>query len=270
VVHLQTGTYAIDNYAEEPVLFQPIYEAYAGISLNTQQSIWFDMGVFESHIGYESALSIRNPTLTRSLMAENSPYFLTGARLTYEPNPNWLFRIILCNGWQRIQPSEELTWPALGTQITYKWNDYYTINWSTFIGQVFPFGESKQRIFNNFYFQGALPSKWEWVIGFDYGLQEDLANNDFRHWYAGSAVVSYSLTDKWKVAARGERFRDPSAFVIGPNFGAWASSFNIDFHPAPQVALRSEIKYLFSEFDFLDGQRQLLLTTSLSVAIGQL
>jgi len=268
VVHLQTGTYAMDNYAAEPVLFQMLYEAYAGISLNRGRSLWLDMGVFESHIGYESAISIRNYTLTRSLMAENSPYYLTGARLTYKPNKQWLFRIILCNGWQRIQRPDEQRWPALGTQVNYKWSDFYTLNWSTYIGSEFPLGDSRHRIFNSFYLQGDLPSQWGWILAVDFGYQEVLSNDNWEHWYAASALISYPLAENWKMAMRAERFRDLSAFVIGPDFSAWAGSVNIDYSPVSQVAFRSELKFLFSDLDFRSAQSQLLLTTSIAVTIG--
>src|SRR6056297_1471127 len=268
VVHLQTGTYAFDNYAAEPILYQTLYEAYAGIALNKRQTSWLDFGIFESHIGYESAISIRNYTLTRSLMAENSPYYLTGARLTYKPNKQWLFRIILCNGWQRIQRPDEQRWPALGTQVNYKWSNFYTLNWSTYIGSEFPLGDSRHRIFNSFYLQGDLPSQWGWILAVDFGYQEVLSNDNWEHWYAASALISYPLAENWKMAMRAERFRDLSAFVIGPDFSAWAGSVNIDYSPVSQVAFRSELKFLFSDLDFRSGQSHLILTTSIAVTIG--
>ncbi len=83
---LQTGTYANDNYAAEPGLLKNIFEANIGISLNNKNNLWLDAGVLPSHIGFESAISMDNMTLSRSLSAENSPYFLTGAKLTFNPN----------------------------------------------------------------------------------------------------------------------------------------------------------------------------------------
>jgi hypothetical protein len=74
---LQTGTYANDNYSAEPGLLKNIFEANVGLSLNKKNNLWIDAGVFASHIGFESAISTDNWTMTRSLLAENSPYFLS-------------------------------------------------------------------------------------------------------------------------------------------------------------------------------------------------
>jgi hypothetical protein len=48
-----------------------------------KKTLWLDAGIFGSHMGFESALSIDNPTLTKSFVAENSPYYWSGAKLTY-------------------------------------------------------------------------------------------------------------------------------------------------------------------------------------------
>ncbi|NBC24026.1 MAG: outer membrane beta-barrel protein [Bacteroidetes bacterium] len=269
VVHLQTGTYAFDNYASEPTLYQTLYEAYAGISLNENQNLWIDVGIFESHIGYESAISIKNYTLTRSLMAENSPYFLTGARLSYEPNDNWLFVFVLSNGWQRIERPNEQKWPALGTQVAYKWGNGLTFNWSTFYGAEFTMGESRSRFYNNLFLRRDLPSKLSWILGFDFGIQEGLFGVDETHsWYAANALLSYPLSSNWRTAARLERYSDPYFSIIGPGFSAWAGSVHFDYQPIKAAALRFEVKYLKSDLSSFEEQHQLLFTTSISAEIG--
>jgi hypothetical protein len=72
---LQTGTYSNDNYSAEPGLLKNIFEANVGLSLNKKNNLWIDAGVFASHIGFESAISTDNLTMTRSLLAENSLIF---------------------------------------------------------------------------------------------------------------------------------------------------------------------------------------------------
>ncbi|WP_133272779.1 outer membrane beta-barrel protein [Hymenobacter radiodurans] len=47
-----------------------------------------DTGIFTSHLGFELALSKDNWTLSRSLMAKNSPYYEAGVRITYEFAPS--------------------------------------------------------------------------------------------------------------------------------------------------------------------------------------
>jgi hypothetical protein len=72
---LHAGTYVHDNYAQEPKALRHIYEANIGLSLSKKNKLWVDLGVFESHIGFEVAQSTENQTLTKSICAELSPYF---------------------------------------------------------------------------------------------------------------------------------------------------------------------------------------------------
>ncbi|MGE0568812.1 MAG: outer membrane beta-barrel protein [Bacteroidia bacterium] len=59
-IALQCGTYANDNYTSEPGLLKNIFEANAGISLNKKNNLWLDAGIFASHIGFESTISLEN------------------------------------------------------------------------------------------------------------------------------------------------------------------------------------------------------------------
>ncbi len=69
------------NYAGEPTkgsvsgpsLARIIQEAVVGLRL--RQNVWVDAGVFYAHMGMESWASRDNPTYTRSLVADYSPYY---------------------------------------------------------------------------------------------------------------------------------------------------------------------------------------------------
>ncbi|MCB0737764.1 MAG: outer membrane beta-barrel protein, partial [Bacteroidetes bacterium] len=82
-IMFQAGTYVQDNLAAEQSSLRSIQEASIGLPLHKSRKWWFYAGIFPSHLGFENANSIENMTLTRSLVAENSPYFLSGAALTY-------------------------------------------------------------------------------------------------------------------------------------------------------------------------------------------
>jgi hypothetical protein len=273
VVHLQTGTYAIENYATEPALLQGIYEAYAGIALNVKKTIWLDMGVFESHIGYESAISIHNETLTRSMTAENSPYFVTGARFSYRPKPNLLLRAVLTNGWQRIQRSPAQSWPSFGTQIQYTSDNGITLNWSTYFTAVYPGNtERKKRFYNNIFLRQDLPGGLSYIIGVDIGRQEDRQlgqNKDTYTWVTPSALIAFPIASKWRMAARIEGFRDANNSIIAQDFSAWATSINFDYQPTTEVAWRFELKHLRSSDAFIEAESNLIFTTSIAVLIGE-
>ncbi len=170
---LQIGTYVNDNMAQEPGVLKNIFEANIGISLNKKNNIWLDAGILPSHIGFESAVSMSNLTLTRSILAENSPYFETGAKLTFNPNDKWEIAGLILNGWQRIQRLEGNSLPSFGTQVTYSPSESLTLNWSTFIGTDDPDETRRMRYFNNFYGQFRVSEKFEFIAGFDIGAQQE-------------------------------------------------------------------------------------------------
>ena len=88
---LAAGTYIHANYGAEPGVLKNIFEANAGVKISKKKNLWIDAGIFSSHIGFESAISKDCWTLTRSILAENSPYFESGAKITYTTkNEKWL------------------------------------------------------------------------------------------------------------------------------------------------------------------------------------
>ena len=101
---LMAGNYAQYNLSAEPVSLRNIYEATAGIKLTKKASLWLDAGIMPSHIGFESAISADCWTLSRSLVAENSPYYQSGAKLTFiSKNEKFTAVGLVLNGWQHIQ-----------------------------------------------------------------------------------------------------------------------------------------------------------------------
>ena len=85
------GTYSQTNLAGEPFYLRQIFEANIGVKLLNKKELWLDAGVFPSHIGFESAISKDCATLSRSMVAENTPYFETGLKLSYQHNAKWTF-----------------------------------------------------------------------------------------------------------------------------------------------------------------------------------
>ncbi|WP_290707342.1 outer membrane beta-barrel protein, partial [Flavihumibacter sp. CACIAM 22H1] len=129
------GTYMNANYAAEPGLLKNIVEANAGYKLSATKNLWFDIGIQPSHIGFEAAVGRDNWTLTRSMVAENTPYFESGAKLSFTTNDEKLIiSAMVLNGWQRITRLNGNSLLSWGTQLTYKPNEKITMNYSTFIG----------------------------------------------------------------------------------------------------------------------------------------
>jgi len=267
---LQTGTYANDNLAAEPGLLKNIFEANIGASLNEENTLWVDVGILPSHIGFESALSTENPTLTRSILAENSPYFLTGTKLSFSPNSTWEVAALVVNGWQLIQRLEGNSLPSVGTQVHYSPSDRVTLNWSTFIGTDDPDTTRRMRYFSNLYGQFRLAENIHLTTGFDIGAQQSvMGSSDYDLWFSLISIAQYTLNEKWKTAVRAEYYQDETGIMIPtgtPNgFQTIGISLNFDYAPTPNMACRIEGRWLNSRDDIFEA-RTAMSNTNMVVA----
>ncbi len=275
---LQAGTYANDNYASEPGSLKNIFEANIGISLNRKNNIWIDAGVLPSHIGFNTAISSENWTFTRSLAAENSPYFLTGAKLTFKPNRKWEIAGLILNGWQRIQRLEGNSLPSFGTQVNFSPKENVTLNWSTFLGTDEPDSSRTMRYFNNFYGQFQVTNKFGLIVGFDIGSQQKFRNSsEYDFWYTPVLVGRYILSKNWKTALRAEYYHDPAGVIIPTNldegFRTGGLSLNVDYSPHPTIFCRIEGRWMQStgnlfETNTAPSNQNFIIGTSLAISFS--
>ncbi len=276
---LQTGTYANDNYAAEPGLLKNIFEANIGISLNKQNNLWLDAGILPSHIGFESAISIDNWTMTRSILAENSPYFLSGAKLTFIPNDKWEIAGLIVNGWQRIQRLEGNSLPSFGTQIKFKQSEKISFNWSTFFGTNDPDSFRRMRYFNNFYGQFQVNKKFALIAGFDIGTQQTIkGSSDYNNWFSPVIIGQYTINNSWKTAFRAEYYQDKTGIMIstGTNNGFQTTglSLNLDYSPAQNITCRLEGRWMNSRdmiFETSSGfsNNNFIIGTSIAIKFSE-
>jgi hypothetical protein len=278
-IALQAGTYANDNYAEEPGLLKNIFEANVGFSLNKKNNLWIDAGIFASHIGFESAISIENLTLTRSLLAENSPYFLSGAKLTYQPSAKWELTALVCNGWQRIQRVQGNSLPSFGTAVAYYHNEKLMFNWSTFIGTDDPDDFRRMRYFNNVYTQLQVGEKLSFIAGFDIGTQQQFKGSKTYHaWFSPVAIAQYAFTNRWKAAVRGEYYSDANGVIVPvaatDGFKTSGLSFNIDYSPIENLMFRTEGRWMRANDEIFDSKNGLtasnwIIATSIAIQFNK-
>ncbi|MCT4665345.1 MAG: porin [Flavobacteriales bacterium] len=245
----QTGTYSVDNYVAEPGFLKYIFEANLGISLNKKNNLWIDAGIFPSHLGFESAISIDNMTLTRSLAAENSPYFLSGAKITFTPNKKWEFVGVLTNGWQRIKAVEGNSFPSFGTQIIYRPQKAVTLNWSTFIGTDDPDNQRRMRYFHNIFAELNIHKNLKLIAGFDIGIQQRIKDSkEYYTWFCPTFIAQYKIHKNWSTAFRAEYYQDTKAVIIpvenNKEFRTLGLSWNLDYNPHANISCRVEGRWL--------------------------
>ncbi|PKL76381.1 MAG: hypothetical protein CVV27_10565 [Candidatus Melainabacteria bacterium HGW-Melainabacteria-1] len=272
---LQTGSYVQSNLAAEPPLLQPIFAASGGVRL--WDGIWLDAGVMPSHIGAEAILSADNWTYSRSLVADYSPYFETGVKLSGSWG-NISAAALLLNGWQNIQDNNASK--ALGTQLSWQANEHLSLNWSSFAGNEAPDDQPAQwRLFNDFYAIYALLPQLDLMAVFDLGLQQRPAGG-MAPWWGTSLQARWAFAPRWALAGRLEYFSDPEQILAEtgtPNgFQAGGASLNLDYAFSPHALWRIEGRILGARDAIFPtavadqpSPLNAMLVTSLTLRFGQ-
>lgn len=252
---LMAGTYANANLAAEAGVLKNIFEANVGVKISKTKNIWVDAGTFASHIGFESAIGASCWNLTRSILADNSPYFESGAKISYTvDNEKWFLSGLILNGWQRIQRVNGNNSPAFGHQITYKPTTKITVNSSSFIGSDTPDSTRLIRYFHNFYGQFQFNKKFGLIAGFDLGAQQKTkCGRDYNVWYSPILIARYTPNEKVAFSSRTEFYSDQGSVIIfsgTPNgFQTFSYSLNMDIRVMENVLWRLEARSFNSPKD---------------------
>jgi hypothetical protein len=258
---LQAGTSVQANYAGEPAigsysggnLARHLQEAVVGVKLSP--SLWLDGGIYLSHIGSESWISRDNLTYTRSLIADYSPYYQSGVKLTWQATPTLTAQLNVVNGWQIISESNEDK--AVGGRVDWAASPKVTLSAYNLIGSETPDSAARKTR----YFQGGsvkfVPSDKLTLVGtFDFGVQ-DLGEVTGR-WYGTSAVARLQATPTVALVGRVERYDDDKQVIIvtgtSDPFQANGGSLGVDVTPAPRMLWRTELRGLSGSHRIFPGR----------------
>ena len=274
---LMAGTYAQYNLADEQGLLQNVFEANVGFKISQKHNLWLDAGVMPSHIGFESAIAKDCWVLTRSILAENSPYYESGIKLGFtSKNEKLYLSAMYLNGWQRIKRLASNQTPAFGTQLIYVPRSKITLNWSTYIGNEQPDTAAQWRYFNNFYAHCSFTQKFGLVAGFDIGMQQQNKGSvNYNTWYSPVLIIRYSPVDKIRLTARGEYYSDEKGVIISTGtvngFQTFGYSLNMDYLPTNNVAIRIEGRGLSSKDKIFNlnntsSHQNYFITSSLAIS----
>jgi hypothetical protein len=249
---LQAGTSVQSNYSGEPTtgavsdpsLSRHIQEAVVGYQLGP--AVWVDGGIFYSHMGMESWASRDNLTYTRSLVAEYSPYYQSGAKITWAATPRLTAQLDLVNGWQNI--SENNSGKGVGARFDWTATPNASVSYYNFLSQE---AGTRLRFFNGIGGK-LLAGATTWLAQLDVGTQDhSSATGGSATWSGVTAVGRLRLSPSTSLVARVERFDDENEVVIatgalggtanGPFRGSGAS-LGIDVSPEPRLLWRTELR----------------------------
>jgi hypothetical protein len=247
-IAIAVGTYMNANYSAEPGVLKNVYEADAGVKISKTKNLWIDAGIFASHIGFESAHSPDCWSLTRSILADNSPYFESGAKIGYTTNNGkWFVSVLALNGWQRITRLTGNSLMSWGSQFTFKPNDKITLNYSNFLGTDKPDSARLWRYYHNFYGIFQFNSKLGLIVGIDIGEEQTAkGSSELNTWYSPVAIFRFSPNTNWAFALRGEYYDDEHGVIIftgtPSGFKTLGASVNVDRSFGQHLLWRTEIK----------------------------
>jgi hypothetical protein len=270
---LQAGTSVQSNYAGEPSngsvsgasLARHLQEAVVGVRLTDK--LWLDGGIMLSHIGSESWISRDNPTYTRSLIAEYSPYYQSGAKLTWSPTDKVTALITVVNGWQNI--SETNADKSVGARVDWTLSPNLAVGYYMLYGNERPNdAPSESRTFN-----GATV-KWTPSDAVQIVTTADVGSEDGSTWWGGALVGRWVVRPGLALAARWEEYHDRDQVLIATGAGAFrvsGASLGVDRTLREGVQWRTEVKRLSGKDAVFPDRNELsrtnlLLVTSLALS----
>jgi hypothetical protein len=248
------GTYMDASYANEPFGLNNILEANVSYKVFKKKSILIDFGIFSSPFTNETAISKDHIAYTRSLAAENVPYFLSGVKATIPLNNRLKLMLYLVNGWQEIHDPND--GKAICTQLEYKKDSTFLVNWDTFAGSeksaLSP--DFRTRLFTDIYFIFNR-KKWNLTSCLYAGAQELNTGGlyNYHFWQQANIIAQYNLNQKLGIAGRLEYFSDPnlsisqSPYTGISGFDCGGASLGLNYKLASKLLLRLESRMMYSD-----------------------
>jgi hypothetical protein len=280
---LQAGTSVQSNYSGEPTngsvsgpsLARHLQEAYAGVQLGS--NVWVDGGIFYSHMGMEGWVSRDNPTYTRSLVGDYSPYYQSGARITWTASSKLTAQLDVVNGWQNI--SENNSGKGAGIRLDLTPSSTTTLSYYNFYSDE---AGNRLRTFNGV---GAkiTAGRLTWLGEFDVGTQSKSASDGgTASWYGLTAIARAQLTPTVAISGRVERYDDKDQIIVAtgaqengtPNGSLRTNggSVGLDVVPQSRLLWRTEVRgFANNSVIFPDGKagapqkRDAFIVSSLAV-----
>lgn len=227
----------------------------ANIGFRVYKKLWLDAGYFRTHIGLESIQPRENITTSFATTTYFEPYFLSGAKLTYEYNEKWTFQAAVFNGFNTFIETNQSK--VFGISAAYTSGKNWTHTWSTIVCDETPSAiETKHwRHYTNYI--GVFKTK-HISLGLEanFGYQQNSQLSDSTKTaiiFSGITAIKYRITPNWAVYGRGELFSDPNEILTGPvknvnhnlvGLEILGGTVGIEYKPIPNAFFRIESRIL--------------------------
>ena len=259
--------------------FPYVQEANVGVRLG--EKWWFDAGFFRTHLGTESFLPKNNLLGSTAFATYNEPFYQSGARLSYDPAPEWHLEAWLLNGYNSLVDNNRAK--SVGLLVNYAPCEATSLTYTNLYGNEAP--DNALRDQYRFYQNASWQQQWSehvtTILGADLGLQ---TNSDLEDpektaaLYTLLLTIRYQIDERWSITTRGELFEDENGFISGrvpttdgEPAGAELTAITLggEYRPSKYAHLRAEGRYtghpnelaLFRDGREVTGSRWELLLT---------
>lgn len=232
-----------------------IQEASAGYRL--LDNLWIESGIFLSYIGFESFITKDNWTYSRSFVADFSPYYESGVKLSLKLSPVWSTEFHFLNGWNNIFEINQ--GKAVGLQLAFDPSGKTKLNYNLFIGNEV---SNLTRIFHDLIMKYDVSDSISIAHTLDFGTQVKPGFQGVSLWYGWAAFGKLHLSSKVTLTARIEHYSDPDQVIVMTHtphgFNALGASINTNVNLAPELMWRTELRGLTSKDELFPSSTALL------------
>jgi hypothetical protein len=227
----------------------------ANVGFRVYKRLWFDAGFFRTHIGLESIQPRENITMSVATTSYFEPYFLSGAKLTWQHSSKLAIQLNAFNSFnQYIETNKN---KAIGISVAYSPTSKLSGTFSSIYCNEDPTNASikRNRLYNNLIL--TFKSK-HWIIGvegnFGYQTHSNISDSSKSATMFSSLIAAkYRITPQWAFYTRGEIYEDPNEVLTGPivnpdhqliGIDAVGATLGIEYKPIPNSYLRIETRCL--------------------------
>lgn len=196
--------------------FNFIQEAHVGFRI--YKKLWLDAGFFRTHIGLESIQPRENIATSLTTTTYFEPYYLSGAKLTWEHSDKWTFQLNAFNGFNNFLENNKNI--AVGASVVWTPDEKSNLTFCTIVCDESDVNYSldQMRSYTNLIY---VFNSTHWIIGFEgnYGYQQNSDLNDSTKsasMFSTILAAKYRITPSWAPYSRFEYFSDPNEILTGP------------------------------------------------------
>ena len=249
VFGLQYGDIADVNFIYP---FNIIQQASAGVGI--VNNLWFDAGIFPSHLGMEELLPKDNILSINSMNSYYLPKSQAGFKLSFDATEKLGFQIYLLNGYNMIRDNNKKK--SVGFVTDYSPRENLNFYYSNYIGDDnWDQGTSHLFLINTFSVNYVFKERLTMVFGSDFGSKEnsDVTGSEYAPFFNWLVNASYKIGQKFTLSSRWESFNDGNAVLSGFTYDKYIGlvsqgiTFGLEFKPSDNSFLRFEARQLTAD-----------------------